>query len=226
MNKDIKEVALVLAGSLRLSTKVKSSLEAADYVIAVDKGLDYLHELNLEPDLVIGDFDTVSEASLTWAQENNFNLQEFPEDKDKTDGNLALDFAKDLEPQDISLYAAFSSARPDHAINILAQAFPLVDAGIDVRFYSGDVLAIPLIGPSELSLDLKDYTTKDYEDLLISLVPISEVKGVYTKGLAYPLKNANLYPQKSLSLSNCLKSSYEFVIKYDLGKLISFILEL
>lgn len=37
------------------------SVTEEDYVIAVDGGLSYCGILNVEPDLIIGDFDSMSE---------------------------------------------------------------------------------------------------------------------------------------------------------------------
>ena len=49
---------LIGAGDLTMG---ELSVTEEDYVIAVDGGLSYCGILNVEPDLIIGDFDSMSE---------------------------------------------------------------------------------------------------------------------------------------------------------------------
>ena len=57
---------LIGAGDLTMG---ELSVTEEDYVIAVDGGLSYCGILNVEPDLIIGDFDSVSYTHLRWKKE-------------------------------------------------------------------------------------------------------------------------------------------------------------
>lgn len=67
-----------------------------DYVIAVDGGLDYLLKTNIAPDIIIGDFDSVSSSHIedlglsTNITNKKYETISFPPEKDYTDMNLAV----------------------------------------------------------------------------------------------------------------------------------------
>jgi thiamine pyrophosphokinase len=53
--------------------------------------------LNIIPNYLIGDLDSASEEEVLWAQENNVQIIKYPFEKDETDTELALAFAKKLK---------------------------------------------------------------------------------------------------------------------------------
>ena len=90
-----------------------------DYVIAVDGGLSYCGILNVEPDLIIGDFDSVSEQEKLAVEQLQQTVPEkicrLPECKDDTDMLAAIKKGLELGYTDFRIYAA-TGGRFDHTL--------------------------------------------------------------------------------------------------------------
>jgi len=88
-----------------------------DFVIAVDGGLSYCGILQVEPDIIIGDFDSVSvsEAEAVKALECQIpeRVIRFPREKDDTDMLAALKEGLSRGYRDFRIYAA-TGGRLDH----------------------------------------------------------------------------------------------------------------
>ncbi len=85
--------AVIVAGGDPIDRAVLARLPHPIYVIAVDSGLDELDRLGLAADVVIGDFDSVTAASLARAARAGVPVERHPTDKDATDLELALHHA-------------------------------------------------------------------------------------------------------------------------------------
>ena len=58
--------------------------EKDDYIIAVDKGIEALHELNIKPNYIVGDFDSVNKKIIDIYRNENIPIQEHNTEKDYT----------------------------------------------------------------------------------------------------------------------------------------------
>ena len=83
-------------------------LGKADFVIAADGGLVHLQKLNISPDGVLGDFD-----SLGYVPQN---AKVFPVEKDDTDAMLAVRQGLRLGYKDFILYGSLDGERLDHTV--------------------------------------------------------------------------------------------------------------
>ena len=81
---------ILLGGELE-STPLLARRIAGSRVIAADAGIAHAAALSLTPELWVGDFDSVPD-DLPGAFDA-VPRQEFPPEKDKTDGELAVDAA-------------------------------------------------------------------------------------------------------------------------------------
>ena len=83
--------ALIVAGG-NAPSKALLVKEAAiaDYIIGVDKGIEYLYENNIKPNIILGDFDSINPSLLKDIKEIVTEVLTFPEEKDFTDSQLAL----------------------------------------------------------------------------------------------------------------------------------------
>ena len=86
------KIAIVANG---VNNVTETELKQADYVIAVDNGATYCYLGNKIPDLVIGDLDSVSDKVREQLQVDNVVIQQYPQEKDYTDLQLAIQFAVD-----------------------------------------------------------------------------------------------------------------------------------
>ena len=61
------------------------------YIIAVDKGLEYLYNHKIEPQYIVGDFDSIDPKVIDYyRKETNIPIREYNPVKDATDTEIAL----------------------------------------------------------------------------------------------------------------------------------------
>lgn len=163
------------------------------YIIAVDGGTNFLLELGIYPDEIHGDFDSIDAGVYRECQEKAIPMQSHPSEKDKSDLELALIRACELQPAHITIYGALGK-RVDHLLsNIMVLLVP-IEQGIPAVLRD-EMHEITIVTSS---LRLKG-TPGDY----LSLFPLTrEAKGIVTKGLKYALNKESLYLGPSRGLSN------------------------
>ena len=92
--------------------------QAVRYVIAADSGFDLAIALGLEPDLLVGDMDSVKRSPqfLAFPREK---IRSYPEDKDETDTELGLRIFREMGLKRI-LVAGGGGGRLDHLVGCLS----------------------------------------------------------------------------------------------------------
>ncbi len=88
------------------------------FVCAADSGLDCAKELEIVPDLAIGDFDSASASALEWAISNATKIIRHPAEKDWSDGELALIELARMGFSQVRIVGLLNGleARPDHVL--------------------------------------------------------------------------------------------------------------
>ena len=95
-----------------------------DIIIAVDKGLETIDYLKLEPQYILGDFDSVNTKILEKYKPQNIKIIKLNPEKDLTDTHSAIDLALEIKSTEITILGAIGT-RLDHTmanIHILKQA--------------------------------------------------------------------------------------------------------
>lgn len=185
---------LVITGGDPVPASALDGLESSDFVVAADSGLDHAEDLGLKPDVVVGDFDSVSEEALSRFEGP---IDRHPVAKDATDLELALQHAVDREPDQIVVLGGHGG-RLDH---FLANALVLttVPAGIDVEWRAG---------PATIHVVRRSVTILGSPGDTVSLVPVGgDVFGVTTSGLRWPLTDETLTSGTTLGVSNQMSES-------------------
>ncbi len=112
---DVKKCAVFVGGDRVSRATVDKLMLDGSYIIAADVGYVYARELGIEPDLVIGDFDS--------AQKPEASCEVYPVRKDDTDIMLALKKAILLGFRDITVVGG-TGGRLDHTVgNLQALAY-------------------------------------------------------------------------------------------------------
>ncbi|PWK76401.1 thiamine diphosphokinase [Aminobacter sp. AP02] len=182
---------ILLGGELFRTPRLDRQV-AGRRVIAADAGIRHATTLELTPELWLGDFDSVpTDLDQRFA---SLPRETFPQDKDKTDGELAIAAALDRGATSLVLVGAFGGPRADHAFLHLALALRLAEAGTEVLLTSGRQEAHPLL-PGTKSFDYADGT-------LFSVLAFSELSGLSEAGAKWPLNNVDVPFGSSLTLSN------------------------
>ena len=170
-----------------------------DCIIAADKGMEALDKLEIYPDYLVGDFDSVSEDVLERAKNNTDKVITFNPVKNFTDTEAAVRLAMELGADDITLLGA-TGTRLDHVLANISTLFLALENGISARILNADNRIRLINKRTEIRRN------EAYSDT-ISLIPYTDsVEGITLTGFYYPLKNKTLtkYAEPSLGISNKL----------------------
>ncbi len=206
---------VVGAGDLTLG---EIAVGEEDLVIAVDGGLGYCGLLNLEPDLILGDFDSVSdqegEAIRSLEQQIPERILRLPCEKDDTDMLAALKEGLARGYRDFRIYAG-TGGRFDHTL-----------ANIQCLLYLKNRDAVGyLVDGGGMMLVIKNeavHFQKGLEGYLSLFSLVEESKGVTIEGLKYPLDKAVVRNDFPVGISNEFVGE-EAVITVEEGTLVCMI---
>jgi thiamine pyrophosphokinase len=171
-------------------------------VIAADGGLVRARGLGMNPDVLVGDLDSLAPAAVDRAHAEGIEIIRASVDKDESDTELALLEAVRRGATRVTILGAFGGPRLDHALaNVWLLAHPAV-AGVHVTLLDGrtrlDLVAAP--GPGG---DPVDRGLPGPVGALVSLLPHGgDVTGITTHGLRYALHDEPLLVGPARGLSN------------------------
>ena len=166
-------------------------LKKNDYLIACNGGYEKARKAGISPNLIIGDLDSLKNSKLP----KKTKIIRFPEDKNETDGELALQFALKKKFKEILWYAPLGG-RWDQS---MANLFLLVQAA------NLNIPTTMIQEKWEIFLVLKEITVSGKQGEKISLLPLSKtVEGIQGTGLKYPVSNLYLSQGKTRGISNKL----------------------
>ncbi len=159
-----------------------------DLIIAADGGYSTLKKLNIKPDLVVGDFDSLGEAP------ENENVIKHPVKKDDTDTLLAVKIGLEKGYKTFVIYGAIGG-RLDHTVATIQSATYVAENGGIAYIYDGNYTVTAI---KNSSIKFKN-NAKGY----ISIFALSGIaKGVSIKGLLYELNDAEITPSFPIGVSN------------------------
>ena len=158
-----------------------------DIIIAADSGIKNAQKFNIEPDFIVGDFD-----SLGFVPEND-NTIIYPVEKDDTDTMLAVKLGFEKGYRSFRIFGCLGG-RLDHTFaNIQTASFVSENNG-NAIFY-GDTENLTIIKNNKIAFD-ETYTGN------ISIFALENSKKVNIKGTYYELENGVITPDFPLGTSN------------------------
>ena len=169
--------------------------------VGVDRGVFTLLEKGMEPHVAFGDFDSVSPREWQLISSRVEEVNRYRPEKDETDLELALNWAAEQDPEDITIYGA-TGGRLDHFMGNVQLLLKDDLKGISVRLVDS-LNEMYIKRPGEHGVETNPRYT------YISFVPISPiVQGLTLSGFKYPLTNRNIYWGSTLCISNELIQSH------------------
>jgi thiamine pyrophosphokinase len=165
---------------------------AGTRVIAADAGMRHAAALDVVPELWVGDFD--STPSDLPAQLAAVERQQFPAAKNLTDGELAVEAARERGATSLILVGAFGGPRADHAFLHLTLAMRLAEAGIAILLTSGAQEGI-LLPTGEFRVDYDSGT-------IFSVIAFDDLVGLTLTGARWPLDRYDMAFGSSRTISN------------------------
>lgn len=180
-------------------------LNSDDLLIAADAGYLHLQKLNIEPHILLGDFDSMK------APENK-DIIVHPVMKDDTDTMLAIKLGFEKGYREFVIYGALGGERTDHTVaNIQALAF-IAEKGARGT----------LVGNGEIFTVIRDgeITIEKGENPIFSVFAYGgDAEGVTIRGSLFDVEKVSLSAFFPLGVSNKIKEERAF-IKVEKGYLL------
>jgi thiamine pyrophosphokinase len=179
-------------------------------LICADGGARHIHALGLTPDLIVGDMDSLNgELQRDFVMKGS-RIIRYPETKDETDSELALQMAFMMTPDEIRIYGALG-ARIDHTLANLTLLAAAADRGIETRLLDEwcEIILVRQVAVIEGEIGQT-----------VSLLAFgADVTGVTLEGFEYPLQNATIAPNRPIGVSNRLTAA-RGIISMESGNLL------
>ncbi len=207
-----KHILIVANGEITNYDFFSSFVNSADIIIAADGGIKHLEVLNICPDLIMGDFDSIDSIDKYKQIFTESKVEQFPVDKDFTDSELAITKAIDMGASKITMIAV-TGKRLDHTLANIMLLRKLALCGIDAMIVDENNKI--RYADSSIKIDVEIGSN-------LSIIPISDkVTGLTLKGLKYTLENGIINKSDTIGISNvCVDKSVQ--ILFDLGEILIF----
>jgi thiamine pyrophosphokinase len=181
---------VLLGGDLTVTRRLKSQIQKAR-VIAADGGMAHAEPLALQPELWVGDFDSTPDDLAQ--RHEDIPRHTFPAEKDKTDGEIAVDEALRLGAREIIMVGGLGG-QTDHALSHLGLILRLGRRRVAAFITSGHEEAYPILNGTH-HFDLPRGSR-------FSVVPFTDLAGLDLDGVKWPLNNRSVPLGSSLTVSN------------------------
>jgi thiamine pyrophosphokinase len=189
----MKRALIIGGGPVNIGQFAQELAQKPDLLIAADYGGFYCEQLGIIPQVLMGDFDSLSAPLVDKLMNAGARVVRYPVQKDETDMELALDLAMVEGSSRIHILGGLG-LRLDHTLS---------NIGLFLK-------ALPQKAEVHLLDEAHDITAIDHRIVLtrragwaVSLIPLTvKVSGISTSGLLYPLDNASLYLEKSRGIHN------------------------
>ena len=185
---------IICGGIVKDQDMIKKAASEVDFIICADKGTMYAKMVDIVPDVIVGDMDSIlGDDALNYYKEKNVPVETYPTDKDMTDSEIAIWKAVEKGCDELVIVGA-TKDRLDHCIGNVLVLKKLLD---------NNVKAVIKDENNEVRLindKVKLYKDEGYK---VSLLPLTqEVRGITTYGLKYALDSGTLVMGESLGVSN------------------------
>lgn len=189
---------IVASGEMEYTKEARRIIESSELIICADGGAAHLRAMGITPDVMMGDFDSITDADKKFFQKKAVRILGFPSRKNHTDSELCVNWAVENGASDITLLAATGS-RLDHTLANIFLLKKLAKQQIPAR----------IINPNnEIHAVLDSIELRGKPGDLLSVIPVTETAcGVTLKGLEYPLDHVTIPMGSSLGISNVFKSN-------------------
>lgn len=187
---------LIVTGGNINTEFLKGTLEKTEFetIIAVDKGLEALNKINVMPNYIIGDFDSVNKATLNQYENKNIEITYLKPEKDFTDTHMAIKLAIEKRAKHITIIGA-TGTRMDHTlanIHVLNEALQN-NVPTEIINENNRIMLI----------NRKVKLIKNTNYKYVSIIPLTtKITGVTLKGFKYNIENATINLGESIGVSN------------------------
>ena len=164
-----------------------------DMIVCADGGAKHIINTGIIPTVIVGDMDSIDENVLKTYEDMNIKLYKHPVKKDKTDTELAIDYAISNGATDITLLGA-TGTRLDHTLANIMLLYNLLKNNINARIVDSH---------NEISITDRSVQIEKKEYPYISLIPLTANENKVTlKGFEYETCKEHFKLGSSYGISN------------------------
>ena len=184
-----RKVSVILNGQMPINSTLINQINNSDFIIAVDGSANKLFDLEIIPNVIIGDLDSFQKIN-----NKNIELVETP-DQNKTDFRKTLEWCVEKNILDISIFG-ISGESEDH---FLGNCYTLSDFGDKISWKA-------FTDFSEISPCIGKKKFESFKGQKVSLFCLKGSSTVNSENLEFPLQSYHLKPSddavRNLSLED------------------------
>ena len=173
-------VLIVANGEWPSSFNLQHERTTYDQLVALDGAANRLLDLNLIPDVIVGDLDSITTSVLNQCESSGVHIVRIPS-QEKSDISKGLQWVQQEQPNARIDVIGIEIGRYDHHL-----------AAYSALFECQSSATLLLNGWTATRVDSNPTTFQVKPDAIISLIPFGSVQGVTLEGCQYPLQNASL----------------------------------
>lgn len=192
------KVCIVLNGEIKDYKRTKEIIlnENYDFIIGADGGCNHLYKMNIDPNYIIGDLDSIDKKIIDYYKSKKILFKKYPTHKDETDSQICVLLAKELKASNIDFIGSLGG-RIDHTLANIGLIYHAKNMNINSRILSSEEEVL-IVKNEEINLKGKRGNT-------VSIISIEgEAKGVTLENFEYPLNNARIDYLSPLGVSNVM----------------------
>ena len=187
---------LIVTGGNVNTELLKKILEENKFetIIAADKGLEALNKINVMPNYIIGDFDSVNKTTLNQYENKNIEITYLKPEKDFTDTHMAIKLAIEKRAKHITIIGA-TGTRMDHTLANIHALNEALQNNVPTEIINENN-RIMLINKKAKLIKNTNYK-------YVSIIPLTtKITGVTLKGFKYNIENTTINLGESIGVSN------------------------
>ena len=173
-------VLIVANGEWPSSFNLQHERTTYDQLVALDGAANRLLDLNLIPDVIVGDLDSITTSVLNQCESSGVHIVRIPS-QEKSDISKGLQWVQQEQPNAKIDVIGVEIGRYDHHL-----------AAYSALFECQSSATLLLNGWTATRVDSNPTTFQVKPHAIISLIPFGSVQGVTLEGCQYPLQNASL----------------------------------
>lgn len=191
--------AIIICGG-NVGEYIKDYVKDTDFVICADSGYDHAEKYGIQPDIIIGDMDSVKSSCI------HKNKIVYPSRKDFTDSELVVQYAMEHGYDEVLLFGMIGT-RMDHTL-----------ANVSLLKQMKGIKVVIIDANNEIYYTEDEFTLSGKQGDTISIIPFEgDINDITTEGLEYPLKNQSIKSGTSLGVSNVMTGN-KCAVKIGSGK--------
>ena len=163
------------------------------FLIGADSGANCLYDYNIEPDLLVGDFDSIDKVAFDYFKKCKCIIDIYPIEKDFTDTEIAVKKALCMKPNEI-VFLGCTGSRIDHLLGNIGMLKICMQNGVNACIKDeNNNIRLTNTSTSLSGTVGQIFSLQSYGD---------EIIGLTIEGAKYPLNNYNLKIGQSITISN------------------------